>query len=536
MRGDKWLSVCSMFFAAIVGLFGPAAEAIAAPPGKAPDFKIGLLGDIQTLNFWASNDINASALMEAVMPRFGYMDTDGKVKPHLFKNIEIKDNSRTFVLHLVPGLKWHDGKPFTADDVVFTGEYLVKNKLFQNTRYSNVASARAIDPLTVEYKLKNPQVGFMDVMMYWVSPLPKHLFEKVAEPMSFNYESTGVVGLGPFKMGEWKKGEYYIANRNPDWPVEMGAPKVERIIYRVYKDENSLALALRTGEVDSASRQLLPSVAAQFRNDPNFQIFEQQSPGYAYIGFNSRKSEFAADPAVRRAVAMTVDRPKIVRLALEGAGVPMNGPVSPIYKDFVASKINYPAFDIQAAKRVLKEAGYADTNGDGIVEKNGRKLSLRVMYEGSRSDYDKSIRIIKQDAAQAGIELVLDPVDRQVYMDRQNKTKEYEVLFVQWGAIVVVHDSFYNLYGKDAFLNYPAFFDPDLEKWSKSAKESPSIADAVKPMDEAQKVVVNLCPTISVWVPNLIYVNSAKFKGYTPYYFSFNGTLTMKSLLAISPK
>ncbi len=527
MRKRKFLFVAVIAFAIA---FSATAQ------GKLVEFKIGLLGDIQTLNFWGSNDINGSALMEAIMPRYGFMDTDGQIKPHLFKSFEIRDNSTTFILHVKPGLKWHDGVPFTADDVVFTGEYLVKNKLFQNTRYSNVKSARALDPLTVEYKLVNPQVGFLDVMMYWVSPLPKHIFKDVSDPMNFKYESTGVVGLGPFKMGDWKKGEYYIAVRNPDWPAEYGTPKIDRIIYRVYKDENSLALALRTGEIDSATRQLLPSLASQFRNNANFNVYDVESPGYAYMSFNGKKSEFAADVAVRRAVAMSVDRPKIVRLALEGAGVPMNGPVSPIYKEFTKSKIEYPAYNIANAKKTLKDAGYVDSNGDGIVEKNGKKLSLRVTYEATRTDYDKSMRIIKEDASKAGIEIVLDPVDRQVFMDRQNVTKEYEVTFVQWGAIVVFYDSFYNLYGKDAFLNYPGFYDPDLEKWAKDAMESPSIPETVKPMDEAQKVVANLCPTVAVWVPNLTYVTSAKFQGYIPYFFSFNGTLTLGSLINISPK
>ncbi|MPL59844.1 Oligopeptide-binding protein AppA [bioreactor metagenome] len=503
---------------------------------KQVEFKIGLLGDIQTLNFWGSNDINASALMEAVMPRFGFMDTDGQIKPHLFESFEIKDNSTTFILHVRPGLKWHDGVPFTAEDVVFTGEYLMKYKLFQNTRYSNVKSARVVDPMTVEYKLINPQVGFLDVMMYWVSPMPKHIFENVTNPMAFNYEATGVVGLGPYKMGEFKKGEYYIAVRNPDWPASMGTPKIDRIIYRVYKDENSLALALRTGEIDSATRQILPSLASQFRNNKNFNVYDVQSPGYAYMSLNTKKSEFLADVAVRRALAMTVDRSKIVRLALEGAGVPMYGPVSPIYKEFTKSNIQYPAYNVEEAKKTLKSAGYVDTNGDGFFEKNGKKLSIRVTYEATRSDYDKSMRIIKEDAAKAGIDIVLDPVDRQVFMDRQNVSKEYEATFVQWGAIVVIYDSFYNLYGKDAFLNYPGFYDDDLEKWAKASKESPSIPSTVKPMDEAQKIVADLVPTISVWVPNLTYVTSAKFEGYVPYYFSFNGTLTLGSLLKITPK
>lgn len=503
---------------------------------KQVDFKIGLLGDIQTLNFWVSNDINGAALMEAVMPRYGFMDTDGQVKPYLFESFEIKDNSTTFILHIKPGLKWHDDVPFTAEDVVFTGEYLVKHKLFQNTRYSNVKSARAIDQMTVEYKLINPQVGFLEVLMFWVSPMPKHIFEKVSNPLEFDYESTGVVGLGPYKMGEFKKGEYYIAVRNPDWPSSMGTPKIDRIIYRVYKDENSLALALRTGEIDSASRQIPPSLAAQFRNNKNFNVYDIQSLGYAYMSLNTKKNEFLADVAVRRALAMTVDRPKIVRLALEGAGVPMYGPVSPIYKEFTKSNIQYPAYNIEEAKKTLKAAGYVDTDGDGFFEKNGKKLSIRVTYEATRSDYDKSMRIIKEDAAKAGIDIVLDPVDRQVFMDRQNVSKEYEATFVQWGAIVVIYDSFYNLYGKDAFLNYPGFYDENLEKWAKAAKESPSVAAAVKPLDEAQKVVVNQVPTISVWVPNLTYVTSAKFEGYVPYYSSLNGTLTCQSLIKIAPK
>jgi ABC-type transport system substrate-binding protein len=146
------------------------------------------------------------------------------------------------------------------------------------------------------------------------------------------------------------------------------------------------------------------------------------------------------------------------------------------------------------------------------------------------------VRIIKEDARKAGIDLVLEPIDRQVYMDRQSKTKEYEMLFVQWGAIVVVYDSFYNLYGKEAFLNYPGYYDPELEKWALDAKESATIAESIKPMDEAQKVVVSQIPTLSVWVPNLIFVANAKYDGYLPNPSSNNGAISMISLLNLKPR
>lgn len=146
------------------------------------------------------------------------------------------------------------------------------------------------------------------------------------------------------------------------------------------------------------------------------------------------------------------------------------------------------------------------------------------------------MRIIKEDARKAGIDLVLEPIDRQVYMDRQSKTKEYEMLFVQWGAIVVVYDSFYNLYGKEAFLNYPGYYDPQLEKWALDAKESATIAESIKPMDEAQKVVVSQIPTLSVWVPNLIFVANAKYDGYLPNPSSNNGAISMISLLNLKPR
>ncbi|MEO7241448.1 MAG: ABC transporter substrate-binding protein [Variovorax sp.] len=514
---------------------GATALAQQKPGPKGPVLTVGMLGDIQNLNFWSNNDVNAAVLQESVMPRYGYIDASGNVKSHFIRKIEVKDNAQTFVLHVTPGVKWHDGMPFTADDVVFTGEYLVKHKMFQNTRFSNVASVRKLDDMTVEYKLKAPQVGFADVMMFWVAPMPKHRWEKISEPMSLSDDAGGVVGLGPFKLTDWKKGQYYIVERNPDWPASIGTPAIGRIVYRIYKDDNSLVLALRTGEIDTTSRQFLPSMAAQFRNNKGFQIFEPPSPGYAYIGFNGKKSEFAADLAVRKAVAHCIDRPKIIKLALEGDGVPMYGSVSPIYKDFVKSKIDYPAFSIDAAKKVLKDAGYADSDGDGIVEKNGKKLSMKMMYEGSRNDYDKSVRVIKEDARKAGIELVLEPIDRQVYMDRQSKTKEYELLFVQWGAIVVIYDSFYNLYGKDAFLNYSGFQNADLEKWAKDAKESATIADSIKPMDEAQKVVVDQIPTLAVYVPNLIFVANKKFGGYLSYPSSNNGAISLTSLINLKP-
>lgn len=513
-----------------------AAGNAVAQSARGPVLTIGLLGDIQTLNFWSSNDVNSAVLQEAIMPRYGYMDASGNVKSHLMRLVEVKDNAQTFVMHLMPGIKWHDGVPFTADDVLFTSEYLVKHKLFQNTRFSNVASARKVDDMTVEYKLKVPQVGFADVMMFWVAPMPKHRWEKITEPMTLNDDAGGLTGLGPFKLTEWKKGQYYIVDRNPNWPAALGTPAINRIVYRIYKDDNALVLALRTGEIHTTSRQFLPSMAAQFRNKPAYRIFEPPSPGYAYIGFNGKKSEFAADLAVRRAVAHCIDRPKIIKLALEGSGVPMPGSVSPIYKDFVKSKIEYPAFSLDAAKKVLREAGYVDSDGDGIVEKNGKKLSMKMMYEASRTDYDKSVRIIKEDARQAGIELILEPIDRQVYMDRQSKTKEYEMLFVQWGAIVVIYDSFYNLYGKEAFLNYSGFQDPDLEKWAKDAKESATVAESIKPMEEAQKVVVSQVPTLAVWVPNLIFVASTKFEGYLSYPSSNNGAISMASLLNLKPR
>ena len=513
-----------------------AAGNAVAQPARGPVLTIGLLGDIQTLNFWSSNDVNSAVLQEAIMPRYGYMDASGNVKSHLMRLVEVKDNAQTFVMHLMPGIKWHDGVSFTADDVLFTSEYLVKHKLFQNTRFSNVASVRKIDDMTVEYKLKVPQVGFADVMMFWVAPMPKHRWEKIAEPMTLNDDAGGLTGLGPFKLTEWKKGQYYIVDRNPNWPSALGTPAINRIVYRIYKDDNALVLALRTGEIHTTSRQFLPSMAAQFRNKPAYRIFEPPSPGYAYIGFNGKKSEFAADLAVRRAVAHCIDRPKIIKLALEGSGVPMAGSVSPIYKDFVKSKIEYPAFSLDAAKKVLREAGYVDSDGDGIVEKNGKKLSMKMMYEASRTDYDKSVRIIKEDARQAGIELILEPIDRQVYMDRQSKTKEYEMLFVQWGAIVVIYDSFYNLYGKEAFLNYSGFQDPDLEQWAKDAKESATVAESIKPMEEAQKVVVSQIPTLAVWVPNLIFVASTKFEGYLSYPSSNNGAISMASLLNLKPR
>ncbi|WP_273702738.1 ABC transporter substrate-binding protein [Thermoanaerobacter sp. A7A] len=284
-------------------------------------------------------------------------------------------------------MNWHDGVPFTAEDIAFTAEYTVKHKLgFGADMFANVEKTEVIDKTTVKFYLKKPQVNFLSQVGFWINIMPKHIFEKVEDPMNFNYDGTG---YGPFKLKEYKKGEYYTFERVPNWPLAnngLGA-YLETVTFRVFPDHNALLLAMKNGEVHVSGSAMPVASQKQLEASPDkFGVLKVMSLGYGYFGFNY-KNELLRDKNVRKAIAMTIDRDAIVNTALQGGAVKMETPISPVYKDLVKSNIKFPPFDLEGAKKVLEDAGYK-LNSEGIRKKNGKKLEFELIYRTTTINAD----------------------------------------------------------------------------------------------------------------------------------------------------
>lgn len=495
---------------------------------------VGITGDPYSIAPWVSNDLNSAMLANLYLPTLMVTDEKGNKIPYLIKEYKMSDDAKEYTITIYDGINWHDGVPFTAEDIAFTSEYMVKHKLgYAADMFANVEKAEVVDKTTVKFHLKKPQVNFLSQVGFWVSIMPKHIFEKVDDPMNFNYDGTG---YGPFKLKEYKKGEYYTLERVPNWPLANNGQGayLETVTFRVFPDHNALVLAMKNGEVNVIASAMPVASQKQLEASPDkFGVLKVMSLGYGYFGFNY-KNELLKDKNVRKAIAMTIDRDALVNTALQGGAVKMETPISPVYTDLVKSNIKFPPFDIEGAKKVLEDAGYK-LNKDGVREKNGKKLEFELIYRTTTVNVDSTVNIFKANAEKAGIKINLKPVDNATYTDRVVKQRNFDINFIEWGVIDDADSSLATIYKSDAALNFMGYKNEKIDELLEKVQYEPDYQKRVEMMNEFQKEFVEELPTVNVYVKINAYGYSKDFEGWslTPGLF---GPVAAKDLVKVYKK
>lgn len=495
---------------------------------------VGIAGDPYSIAPWVSNDMNSALIGNLILPPLMVTDDAGMKVPYLVKDYQISDDAKVYTVTIYDGITWHDGTPFTAEDLAFTCEYTKEKALGHGAdMFAPVEKVEVVDDTTVKYYLSEPQVNFLTQTGFWINIMPKHIFENVEDPMNFDYDGTG---YGPFKLKEYKKGEYYTFERVPNWPLAndgLGA-YLETITFRVFPDPNALVLAMKNGEVHVSGSAMPIASQKQLEASPDkFGIKSVSSLGYGYMSFNY-KNELLADKNVRKAIAMTVDRNALVNTALQGGAVVMETPISPVFTDLVKSNIKYPEFDIEGAKKVLEDAGYV-LNKDGVREKNGKKLEFELIYRTTTANVDAMANIIKANAEAAGIKLNLKPVDPATYTDKVVKQHTFDMNLIEWGVIDDADSSLATIYRSDAALNFMGYKNEKIDELlDKSAREL-DYQKRIEIMNEFQKEFVEELPSLNLFVRTNAYGYSKDFEGWdlTPGLY---GLLAAKDIVKVYQK
>ncbi|MGI1660451.1 MAG: ABC transporter substrate-binding protein [Desulfitobacterium sp.] len=501
------------------GTSSTTGEKTASPTTTAPqvggNLVVGLTGDPYNLAPWVSNDMNATIIMNLALPNLMDTDDSGKKIPWIMKDYKISDDAKVYTVTIPDNLKWHDGVPFTTEDLAFTAKYLVDKKLgFGGDMYAGVEKTEIVDPTTINYYLKEPQVNFLSQIGFWVPIMPKHIYESVDDPMNFQFNG---VGYGPYKLKEYKKGEYYTFERVADWPLanDGKGAYLENITFRVFPDANALILAMKNGEVNVSGSSI--PVAAQKQLEASgdqFGVKRINSLGFGYFGF-SYKNELLKDFNVRKAIAMTIDRDALVNTAIQGGAVKMETPISPVFTDLVKSDIKFPGFDIEGAKNVLKDAGYADKDNDGVLESpSGKKLEFDLIYRTTTANIDAIANVFKANAETAGFKINLKAVDPATYTDKVVKQHNFDINVIDWGAIDDADSSLGTIYLSDASLNFMDYKNEKIDELIKKSEVEPSYEKRIELMNEFQKEYINELPTINTWVRVNAYGYSKNFEGW----------------------
>jgi len=359
---------------------------------------VGLTGDPYSLATWNSNDMNASLLMNLILPSLMVTDESGVKVPYVVKDYDISDDALTYTVTIHEGLNWHDDTPFTVEDLKFTAEYSVEHALgYGADMFSNVESMEIVDNYTIKYFLETPQVNFLSQMGFWVNVMPKHVFENVDDPANYDYDG---LGFGPYKLRDYVKGQYYTLERVANWPLAndgVGA-YLEEITFRIFPDANALVLAIMNGEVNVSGSSIPVAAQKQLEAKPDdFGIIRTNSLGFGYFAFNY-KNEFLKDYEVRKAIAMAMDRDAYTNIAMQGGAIKMETPISPIYSDLVQSDIKFPEFNLEEANSVLEAAGYKDLDGDGVRQNSdGKKMAIELTYRTTTANVDAIANIFKSN-------------------------------------------------------------------------------------------------------------------------------------------
>jgi peptide/nickel transport system substrate-binding protein len=306
---------------------------------------------------------------------------DFRVIPGLAESWEGSKDGLTWTYKMRPGLKWSDGKPLTAEDVAWTINTSRDEEWLNYTATTANLEAEAKDDTTViiRSKVPDPKLPVMDSYI-----LPRHVFGPLGAGGREKYDGITEVGSGPFTLEKFEKGQFARFKANPNfWG---GKPAVDKVVLRKFNNPDAMVAALKTGELDAAT-DLPSSGFKELRQDDSIVTVEGYQGSMGEIALNGgdglkKPHPALLDPKVREAIAHAIDRETIVDRALEGLGKPAETlSVSPDPKwtpDLPAGTI--PEFDLDKARSILDEAGYMDSDDDGVREMPGGGRPLDFVY------------------------------------------------------------------------------------------------------------------------------------------------------------
>lgn len=400
---------------------------------------------------------------------------------------EVSEDGKRFVFKLRPDATFSDGKPVTAEDVVFSFDFIMDERIRaprERAYYEKLESVKALGPLEVEFVFKEPYYNSLS-LAGGLNILAKHVFSRyLEEPETFNQSKGLLFGSGPYRLVDpqnWTPDKGVVElERNPRYwgPVQ---PSFDRLTWKVIENETARLTSYRNKEVDV--------YGAQPREYKNNLLNDQQlmgrsynleymSPtaGYRYIGWNQSregKPTRFADKRVRQAMTYLTDKQRIVDEIMLGYGEPAVGPFSPLGKQH-APDLKPRQFNLQKARELLSEAGYADRNNDSMLEDaDGKAFSFELVYPQASEQYTTLVLFLKDAYAKAGVQLIPKPTEWSVMLDLLDK-KAFEAIMLGWSSslesdLYQVFHSDQRKNNGDNFINYS---NKELDKLIEQARST----------------------------------------------------------------
>jgi len=381
-------------------------------PGPEPGgtLIIGLQQEPDILNEAISSMVSGIYVCNLIFSKFVKHNDRMELVPDLITEIPTLENggiSRdhlTYRYSLRKDAFWHDGVPVTSADVKFTAELMLDPDINVGTRqgWNVIDTVETPDSHTVVFKLREVYTNFTGDCFYDESVLPRHLLEDDAGEGFIGADfHKHPVGSGPFIFSGWKAGSHIELEANRDYYGE--GPHLERIIIRFILESNSLVMQLESGEImgaDNIPGNMLDIVSSI----KGMRVYKTPALFLEHLDVNCRRSPLD-DSRVRRAISMAIDRKEISEKIYDGIWVPAYSDEHPDSPYHTGAGLKYNAFDPQRAGDLLSRAGWRDLDGDGIREKDGKRLTIGISTTTGRTNRERTESVLARQLRDIGIDL-----------------------------------------------------------------------------------------------------------------------------------
>ena len=373
-----------------------------------------------SLSLIGKTDYNGEIVAVQISDSLVQYDEQLVYRPRLAESWEIAPDRRSATFTLRSGVRWHDGQPVTADDVVFTVEK-VRDPAVQNLTwgalFKDLLSVEALDPRTVRARFSKPSPDFLEA---WRVPiLPRHLAGRDPDLLTGEY-SRHPVGCGPFRFVRYLPDQQIVLEANDDyWD---GRPSIDRLIMKIYRDQRTAYQALLAGELDiMAVSSNLWEEARRSERAAHVQAVLYQRFNAWTLGWNlSGSNPFFTDPRVRRALVMALDREQFIDSVVHGLARPGITTFHPASAWADPDLEPWP-YDAEQARRLLDEAGWTDDDGDGFRERDGRPFTFTLISPSGGQQLKDQMAAWQQESWGAiGVRVEIEKLEWQAFRERRN--------------------------------------------------------------------------------------------------------------------
>jgi peptide/nickel transport system substrate-binding protein len=357
-----------------------------------------------------------------------------KLEPCLAESWEISPDKLTYTFHLRRGVKWHDGQPFTADDVKFTYDKLMDPKVdaaLIRSYFTTLKSCDVLDPFTVRFTASEPYFKTLEAIGTSMPICPRHAFDHGDPDFNKNDFGRHPIGTGPYKFVRWDTGTQIVVERNDDY---WGGPRqIKRIIFQILEEPYVAAQLLKKGQIDvfdGVSPILWERDFEGAKSMQHLHQFVYPYPAFSFIGFNLREEPFT-DVRVRHAIDLLIPRDEIIKQIALGKYATKTSGFDPPGSRNYNQDVKPTPYDPALAQQLLAEAGWKNDHGDGILYKDGKPLTFSLVYGSGNPNGEKSAELIQESLKRAGIDMQLSRLQFAQLVDKVNEWN-FDAVMMGW--------------------------------------------------------------------------------------------------------